>query len=325
VVAAGLLKPNVARAEPLPRFRVIVDNDLAGDPDGLFQLAHHLLSPSTSIKLIVASHLHPGEGGWSGNRQAAAEGAERARELLGLLPKAIPARVLAGAETAIADRARWTASPATAAIVEEALRDDKTPLFYCAGAGLTELALAWLSEPRIGRRLRLIWIGGAEHPGLAYPPPGKEKDAAEYNFTIDRVAAQILFNESDIEIWQVPRNVYRQMLFSAAELDEIENLGKLGSFLRAQVRRITERLGATGSLGETYALGDSPLVTLTALQSAFEPDPSSSRYTVIPTPVLAEDGSYRPRPTGRAMRVYDQIDARLTFGDMTAKFRAAAR
>jgi len=27
------------------RARVIIDNDFAGDPDGLFQLAHHVLSP----------------------------------------------------------------------------------------------------------------------------------------------------------------------------------------------------------------------------------------------------------------------------------------
>ena len=29
-----------------PRSRVILDNDYAGDPDGLFQTAHHLLSPT---------------------------------------------------------------------------------------------------------------------------------------------------------------------------------------------------------------------------------------------------------------------------------------
>jgi len=28
-----------------PRMRIIIDNDFGGDPDGLFQLVHHLLSP----------------------------------------------------------------------------------------------------------------------------------------------------------------------------------------------------------------------------------------------------------------------------------------
>lgn len=34
------------QGEAAPRMRVIIDNDFSGDPDGLFQLAHHLLSPS---------------------------------------------------------------------------------------------------------------------------------------------------------------------------------------------------------------------------------------------------------------------------------------
>jgi hypothetical protein len=42
---------------PEPRIRLILDNDYAGDPDGLFQLAHHLLSPSADIRLVVGSHL----------------------------------------------------------------------------------------------------------------------------------------------------------------------------------------------------------------------------------------------------------------------------
>lgn len=33
-----------------PRLRVIVDNDFSGDPDGLFQLAHQLLSHSVEVK-----------------------------------------------------------------------------------------------------------------------------------------------------------------------------------------------------------------------------------------------------------------------------------
>ena len=36
-----------------PRMRVIIDNDLGGDPDGLFQLAHHVLSPSVEIRGIM--------------------------------------------------------------------------------------------------------------------------------------------------------------------------------------------------------------------------------------------------------------------------------
>jgi hypothetical protein len=45
-----------------PRMRVIVDNDFSGDPDGLFQLTHILLSPSVEIRAIIGSHLKAGDG-----------------------------------------------------------------------------------------------------------------------------------------------------------------------------------------------------------------------------------------------------------------------
>jgi len=317
----------LAAPGPGPRVRVIIDNDFGGDPDGLYQLAHHVLSPDAEIPLIVGSHLHVAEG-FTASRQQASDGAADARALLGVLGLAGRHLVLAGAQEGMASRADTKPSPATAAIVREAMREDRTtPLYYAAGAGLTELALAWLAEPRIGKRLRLVWIGGNEHPDLAYPPPGPA--TAEYNLTIDRIAAQVIFNESDIEIWQVPRDAYRQMLVSAAELDELATQSEVGAWLAARIERVRAMVAnapppINRGLGETYALGDSPLVTLTALQSSFEPDASSSSYRLLPTPVLNDDGSYEARPGGRMMRVYTRIDTRLTFADMAAKFRKTA-
>jgi purine nucleosidase len=43
-----------------PRMRVIIDNDFGGDPDGLFQLVHQILSPSNEIRGIIGSHIKPG-------------------------------------------------------------------------------------------------------------------------------------------------------------------------------------------------------------------------------------------------------------------------
>lgn len=64
--SAGLcsLVPIAARGQLLatrPRHRVIVDNDFSGDPDGLFQLAHHLASPATEVTLVIGSHIHLGD------------------------------------------------------------------------------------------------------------------------------------------------------------------------------------------------------------------------------------------------------------------------
>ena len=53
--------PWIDREPRAPRARVIVDNDFAGDPDDLYQLVHHLLSPSVEIPLVVCSHLREGD------------------------------------------------------------------------------------------------------------------------------------------------------------------------------------------------------------------------------------------------------------------------
>lgn len=321
---AGWQAPALTAAPPMAR--VICDNDWSGDPDGLFQLAQHILSPSIDIPLIVGSNV-PTDMPWTKSKAPASEARDKALELLGIMRRARDFRALAGSETAIRGRAEARPGPATAAIVAEAMRSDAPgKLVYAAGAGLTELALAWLAEPRIGPKVRLIWIGGNEHPGLALPPPGPAQ--REFNLSIDPVAAQIIFNESDIEIWQVPRNAYRQMLVSSAELAELRSSSSLGRYLVEQIDRVAEEVSripffADKPRSETYVLGDSPLVTLTALQTFFEPDPASSFYSLRPTPRLGVDGTYSENSGGRAMRVYTQIDTRLTFADMVAKFRAA--
>ena len=167
------------------------------------------------------------------------------------------------------------------------------------GAGLTALASAWLVEPRIGPRLTLVWIGGSEHPGHAEPPPGE--GPLEYNLAIDPVAAQVVFNHSDIAIWQVPRNVYRTVMASRAELlVRMRPCGPLGRHLFDALGSVAGQAARHGiHLGETYILGDSPLVLLTALQSSFHPDPASSTYVSTPCPRILDSGAYEPDPDGR--------------------------
>lgn len=302
-----------------PRVRVIIDNDYSGDPDDLFQTAHHLLCPSAEVPFIIASHLSVGDP-WDPTTKQASNATAKVNELLDVMGRAGGVPVLTGSEAGIGDARISQRTAAAEAIVEEAMRDDKRPLYYAAGAGLTELASAWLIEPRIAERIKLVWIGGLEYPDLALPPPAAE--GPEYNLRIDIPAARVIFNESSIPIWQVPRNVYRQMLFTHAEMQmQVRPLGRLGAYLTDSIERVMRWTGDAGfNIGDTYTLGDSPLVTLTALQSSFEADPSSSSYVVCPAPRLDAEGRYVDNPAGRPIRIYTQVDTRLTFGDMIARF-----
>nr|WP_179723116.1 nucleoside hydrolase [Petropleomorpha daqingensis] len=298
--------------------RVVVDNDFSGDPDGLVQLVHHALSPSVDLRLVIGSHLRPDDP-FDPSGTTADNAAVLAREFLALAGRDdVP--VQAGSNAGLADRTTPIASPAALALVAEAMRDDvDTPLYVCAGAGLTEVASAWLIEPRIAERLTLVWIGGPEHPGLAVPPPNAMP--VEYNLLIDVPAASVVFTDSSIPIWQVPRDAYRQVLASFAELRlRMAEQGELGARLFAALDGVRATSAEHGvDLEETYILGDSPLVLLTALQSAFEPDPSSSRYVVRETPGIGDDGQYRPAPGGRPMRIWTALDNRLVLEDLYAK------
>ena len=232
-------------------------------------------------------------------------------------------RILPGSNTGMVDARTPVDSAASRAIVEEAMRDDTDlPLYVACGAGLTEIASAWLREPRIAERLTLVWIGGAEDPALATPPPGASD--VEYNLNIDPIAARVVFNDSDLAIWQVPRNAYRQTLLSSAELDaRIRPHGAIGALLAESIDAVIEGRALLGqSLGETYAYGDSPLVLLTALQSSFEADPSSSEWAARPAPVIRDDGTPEFGGEGRGIRVYTRLDTRLMFEDLFAKLAA---
>ncbi|WBO21967.1 nucleoside hydrolase [Sphingomonas abietis] len=302
-----------------PRMRVIIDNDFSGDPDDLFQLAHHLLSPSVDIRLIVGSHLGIKDP-FDPSTTQAANAVARAKEILSLFPSRPATKVVQGAEMAIRPGTPYPPSKAVEAIIAEAMHhDQKMPLYYCAGGGLTDLAMAWKAEPAISKNMILTWIGGPEYPDLV--DPSNIIPDIDYNLNIDIKSAQIIFNESDFQIWQIPRDTYRKMLISHTEITErIRPAGRVGRFLADHVDNVIELAGHYGfNLGETYVLGDSPLVTLTALQSPFQPDPASSRYVTRAAPRINDDGTYGPPSTSKKIRVYRDIDQRLTFDDLMEK------
>ena len=113
---------------------------------------------------------------------------------------------------------------------------------------------------------------------------------------------------------------------SFAELEtRVRPSGAIGRHLADRVLGVAELARGAGiDIGEAYGLGDSPLVLLTALQSAFEPDPSSCRHVTLPAPAIDDEGRYVARPDGRPIRVYTQLDGRLVLEDMVAKLALAA-
>ncbi len=95
--------------------------------------------------------------------------------------------------------------------------------------------------------------------------------------------------------------------------------GKVGGYLCGVIESLMTRIQKYVNIGETYVMGDSPLVLLTALQSSFEADPSSSDYVVKVAPKINEQGAYDFNHQGRNIRIYTHLDTQLMFNDFFAK------
>lgn len=304
-----------------PRMRVIIDNDFSGDPDGLFQLVHHVLSPSVELRGIIGSHLNDNSG-FDNSDNTAQSACDKANELLALLNANDLCPVVPGAATAMTNHDTPIDSEGARLIISEALRDDvATPLYIVCGAGLTNIASALLLNPDIAHRLILVWIGGQEYEDTAPMPPGGTE--VEYNLALSIPGAQTVFNKSSIPIWQVPRNAYRQCIMPMSRLYlELSDCGEIGKYLFNSLTNIMSKINQWGgNMGETYILGDSPLVLLTALQTGFESDPASSDYIIAKAPHIEDNGTYKVNPKGRYIRVYQQLDTQLMYCDLFSKLR----
>lgn len=302
------------RGETEPQIRLIIDNDFAGDPDDLFQLVHHLLSPSVDIRAIVCSHADEGAG-----PDSTAQAERVVRQVLRLMGLTDTDLLVQGANQPLAMGRAPQDSAAARAIVAEANRPDARRLFYAAGGGLTDLALAYLLDPTIAEKLTLVWIGGLQHNDVAGRPG---RYAREYNRDLDLAAAQLVFS-AGIPIWQVPRDVYRVCVVAESELRArcVRDGGPVGAYLYDEIRHVLEELAPRIGRAEMYPMGDQPLVLLTVLQGVveLEDDFTSNTYVVKPTPQLTDAGTYLDKPDAALMRVYTGLDLRLVFEDFFTK------
>lgn len=303
-----------------PRFRVISDNDYAGDPDGLVQIAHHLLSPSVEIRGIISSHLRPGDD-WDLTGDAVTAGVAAVLDLAKVMNLEKLPLLVEGSKVALSNIAQPALSAGAQLIVDEANRSDvETPLYVVCGGSLTSIASAWLMDPSIASKLTVIWIGGPEYPGHRHLPPNAMP--IEYNLLEDLIAGQVVFNISNLELWQVSRSVYRDCNASTAELIvRMREKSALGAYLYEQLSIAARRnIENSGYFSEMYSLGDSPLVLLTALQTGFEPAPASSQWIDHERPWIDDDGQYQFKQRQEKVRIFTMLDIRMMLEDMYAKF-----
>lgn len=330
--AGALLAPVAALGEAMkpfapfagPRCRVIYVNDLSGDIDGLFATVHMILSTSVDLRAIVGTGTNSTMGPLA-KHETAARSVELGNEILRLMNRAGTVPVLPGCDGRLGVDGSPLPSAGVMAIINEAMRDSKLPLYVAVGGGLTEVASALRIEPRIAGRFTLVWIGGD-----ALPAGG----TGEANFTIDPLAALYVYNETEVRLWQVPRVVYSTCVVSASQLQaRVAPHGAIGLWLFSRLNDISKATNGMLNTGATWTLGDNPLVMLTALAdwvpSSFDAGKltyerfGTSPFDEVFAPLLDKDGRFVARETGRKIRVFRAIDTQTMFADMFAKLEVA--
>jgi inosine-uridine nucleoside N-ribohydrolase len=268
-----------------PRCRLILDNDWAGDPDGLIGLAHHALSPANQIIAVTSSLTNPMFGPPEGMAQ---DGADLAEDLLRVLKLPELATVHAGPDTPFTGQPRNTAAARAIVDAVRAGASGETPLVLVCAGPLTNVADALLLEPDIATSFTLAWVGGAA------------ANEDEYNYYTDPAAARFVLENHQLAVWQFPLETYRQVVIPVAELDySLKNAGAGGAWLWERFNSL--QVPDFVKFGPLWCLGDSAPLVVTGL------DDITSRFD--------ETGS----PPSR--RTYTSVDSRLIIADFFARLR----
>ena len=292
------------------RFRVIVHTDCKNEADDQFALAHHLMTPKFDIRAVIAGHFDfVSKHRYGQNGLTTKASYDEIIKVMSLMDMQGHCPVLMGATTPMQDERTSIESEGANFIIEEALKEDDRPLFVVFQGAITDLACAYLMEPRIAQRMTAIWIGGG-----AWPDGG-----TEFNLMQDISAANVVM-QSPIPLWQVPMNVYKQVGVTLSELQvRCAPHGAIGKYLFEQMVEFNDMLAdfpGDWPHGESWGLGDQATVTLLleeqqrinyVMQEAPRIDPSDMRYI--------NGTGYRP------IRVYHTLDSRLTMEDFYAKLQ----
>jgi len=284
------------------RLRVIVNTDAKNEADDQYAIVHAILTPAFELHGVIPAHF-----GTAKSAHSLQDSHDETMLLLDLMDLRDQVHVADGGERAMPDERTPVESPGASLIIEQALKDDPRPLHVAFYGPLTDMASALLLEPAIeSRNVRVIWIGGGKWP----------EGGREYNLSNDVHAANVIMR-SRLEVWQVPRSVYRRMPASFAELvDKVYSCGKIGRYLVEQL--VEFNLRTAPSAMEYRSLGDSPCVGVIMY-------PDCGAWSWRPAPEFEPTMHYRHTGANRPIRVYEDIDARFIHEDFFAKLKRFAR
>ncbi|PHY21423.1 nucleoside hydrolase [Caulobacter sp. BP25] len=305
--------------------RLIIDTDTAGDD--VFSLMLALTRPGVEVEAITIAH---GNVGFVQHTENALVTLERCGK--------------AGAPVYLGAERPFTRAPLDAAYVfgHDGMSDSHFPkaaqrpadghavdelvrrimaapgeITLLAQAPLTNIALAYLREPRIAKALKHLWIMGGTDNGVGNVTP-----AAEYNLYVDPEAAKIVINagfDMSIVTWT---QTLQDGLFTSAQLAELEALGTPKAKFFTDVNRASlafarETEGLDGSLhpdaltcavalDESLILESERCVVDVETMGELTRGYLSVSHAILPDIEIADPALKRRAPNARVIKRIDQ-------------------
>ena len=283
------------------KIRVILDTDAQNEVDDQFAIVQAVLTESFDLRGMIAAHF-----GQERSVHSMQDSYDEINKVLGFMEKKGSIPIVHGAKQEMEHDDTPVESEGARFIIREAMKEDDRPLYLAFLGPLTDMASALLLEPAIAKRnIIVIWIGGRDWPAGGW----------EYNLKNDIRAANVVF-QSEVQLWQVPRNVYRMMPVSFAELwDNVHPYGEIGTYLAENVIHFNNVDVSRPT--EYRILGDSPAIGILLYEDCGE-------WEWKPAPEFDTQMNYVHTGKNRPIRVYKNIDSRFILEDLYAKLKLSA-
>ena len=196
---------------PEGRLDMVLDTDTYNEVDDQFALAYCLLSPERlSVQAVYAAPFFNDRS--TGPEDGMEKSYDEIVRLLGKMGRSADGFVYKGSRAFMPDAITPVDSPAARDLIARAMaRPDDDPLYVVAIGAITNVASAILLEPRITRKIVVVWLGGN---------PTSFPYAKEFNLSQDVHASNIML-DSGVPFIMIPcLGVASHLLSTVAELEE---------------------------------------------------------------------------------------------------------
>ena len=287
---------------PSGKVRMVLDTDTFNEVDDQFAVAYALRSTERlDVEALYAAPFFNSRS--SGPEDGMEKSYEEIGRLLERLEMPAEGRVLRGSTAYLTGRAAPEASPATQDLVERGMEASAgSPLYVVAIGAITNVASALLLEPRLVRRIVVVWLGGQ---------PQHWPDTREFNLIQDPAASRLIF-DCGVPVVQVPCfGAASHLLTTLAELERhIGDCGEIGAFLVERVRAYHDDHFAWAK--EIWDLA--PVAYLV--------NPDWVPTHCVPSPVLTSQMTWSVDPRRHWIRVAQYVHRNPIFADLFGKLAA---